>query len=157
MLMSDKNLRNETLNFGPKIKKIREQKHFTVRQAALQANISNSFWSQVENKKREIPKPDTLRKMALGLRISEKEIFKMAGISTPTINDYNKKSEPVHINVEDLVNDASMLTSRDTALTNEDREAIRAMLAGYLNSKHGQDRLREFGIFDDNGNRIDKK
>lgn len=50
-MSSTENLRNEVLNFGPKIKEIRNKKRFTVRQAALQAGISPSFWSQVENKK----------------------------------------------------------------------------------------------------------
>lgn len=50
-----------------------------------------------------------------------------------------------HIDVEDLVNDAAMLTSRDHALSDEDRDAIRAMLAGYLNSKEGQRRLKKYG------------
>jgi len=81
------NLRNEVLNFGPKIKEIRNTKRFTIRQAALQAGISSSFWSQVENKKREIPKTNTLKKMATGLRISDEEIFKLAGISSDSNQD----------------------------------------------------------------------
>ena len=39
-MSSTENLRNEVLNFGPKIKEIRNKKRFTVRQAALQAGIS---------------------------------------------------------------------------------------------------------------------
>ncbi|MFC6202608.1 helix-turn-helix domain-containing protein [Lactiplantibacillus nangangensis] len=83
-MSSSDNLRNEVLNFGPKIKEIRNDKRFTIRQAALQAGISSSFWSQVENKKREIPRPNTLKKMAAGLRISDKEIFELAGITANT-------------------------------------------------------------------------
>lgn len=66
--------------FGSQLKQLRNEKHFTVRQAALQAGISNSFWSQVENGKRNIPKPDTLRKIAKGLRVPENDILLLAGI-----------------------------------------------------------------------------
>ena len=67
-------------NFGLSIKKIREEKGFSVRQAALQANISSSYWSQVENNKRNIPKPATLKKMAKGLRIPVQNIYQIAGL-----------------------------------------------------------------------------
>lgn len=67
-------------NFGLTIKKIREEKGFSVRQAALQANISSSYWSQVENNKRNIPKPATLEKMARGLRIPVQNIYQIAGL-----------------------------------------------------------------------------
>lgn len=67
-------------DFGLSIKKIREEKGFSVRQAALQANISSSYWSQVENNKRNVPKPTTLEKMAKGLRIPVQNIYQIAGL-----------------------------------------------------------------------------
>lgn len=67
-------------NFGLSIKKIRKEKGFSVRQAALQANISSSYWSQVENNKRNVPKPTTLEKMAKGLRIPVQNIYQIAGL-----------------------------------------------------------------------------
>lgn len=67
-------------NFGLSIKKIREEKGFSVRQAALQANISSSYWSQVENNKRNVPKPTTLEKIAKGLRIPVQNIYQIAGL-----------------------------------------------------------------------------
>lgn len=38
--------------FGLKIKSIREEKHFTVRQAALQGGFSSACLSQIENGKK---------------------------------------------------------------------------------------------------------
>lgn len=61
-MSSTENLRNEVLNFGPKIKEIRNKKRFTVRQAALQAGISPSFWSQVENKNVRFPNQKLFKK-----------------------------------------------------------------------------------------------
>lgn len=78
--MSKINLRNKYQNFGPQLKKMRTEKGYTVRQAALQAGISSSYWSQVENAKREIPTPKTLEKIAKGIRTNKHIIFKMAGI-----------------------------------------------------------------------------
>ena len=79
---------NSNTEFGRKLKELRNEKGFTVRQLALQAGISNSYLSQVENGKRSIPKPATLEKIAKGMRVPKEDIFLMAGISndssTPT-------------------------------------------------------------------------
>lgn len=66
--------------FGDKIKRIRLSKGDSVRKVALYAGISASYYSQVENNKRSVPKPNTLRKIAKGLHLSEDEIFKLANL-----------------------------------------------------------------------------
>lgn len=65
-------------------------------------------------------------------------------------------SEPKHIDVEDIVNNSAMLTSRDRALSDEDRTAIRTLLEAYLNSREGQDRLRKYGGYGNDGNKTEK-
>lgn len=72
---------NSNAEFGSKLKELRNKKGFTVRQLALQAGISNSYLSQVENGKRSIPKPATLEKIAKGMHVPKEDIFLMAGIS----------------------------------------------------------------------------
>ena len=69
-------------NFRTEIKNIRLEKKFTLRQVALQSGIDAGYLSQLENGKRNIPKPTTLEKLAKGLRISKEEIFKLAGLET---------------------------------------------------------------------------
>ncbi|POH13395.1 hypothetical protein BGL41_04545 [Fructilactobacillus sanfranciscensis] len=69
--------------FRTEIKNIRLEKKFTLRQVALQSGIDAGYLSQLENGKRNIPKPATLEKLAKGLRISKEEIFKLAGLETP--------------------------------------------------------------------------
>lgn len=64
--------------FGSKIKELREKHGFTVRQVAKQAGISPAYWSQVENGKRNIPKPVTLDKMAHGLREDREILYHLA-------------------------------------------------------------------------------
>lgn len=72
--------------FGIKIKELRTEHRFTVRQVAQQAGISSSFWSLVENGKRNIPKPITLEKMAHGLREPKEKILGYAGLDTSNNN-----------------------------------------------------------------------
>lgn len=75
-------MKTNSVEFGKKLKAIRMEKGFSIRQTALQAGTSNPYISQVENGKRNIPKPETLEKLAKGLRISKEEIFKLAGLET---------------------------------------------------------------------------
>lgn len=142
-MSSTENLRNEVLNFGPKIKEIRNKKRFTVRQAALQAGISPSFWSQVENKKREIPKPKTLQKMATGLRITDDEIFKLAGITKyqdnlPTKSSHyydltEKDEKSIDKELEDMMNGLDSKHSlsffqNGQELSDQDKELLKASM-----------------------------
>jgi len=66
--------------FGDNLKRIRLSKGDSVRKVALYAGISASYYSQIENNKRRIPKPATLRKIAAGLHLSENKMFKLAGL-----------------------------------------------------------------------------
>jgi len=66
--------------FGNELRKIRLGKGDSVRKVALYAGISASYYSQIENNKRQVPKPNTLRKIAKGLRISETQIFELADL-----------------------------------------------------------------------------
>ncbi|WP_053072756.1 helix-turn-helix domain-containing protein [Lactiplantibacillus herbarum] len=68
------------VTFGEQLKRIRTQKRYSVRKVALFSGISSSYYSQVENNKRQIPKPETLRKIAKGLNITTNEIFTLAGL-----------------------------------------------------------------------------
>ncbi|USS86453.1 helix-turn-helix domain-containing protein [Fructilactobacillus cliffordii] len=76
--------------FGNKIKNIRNSKHFSLRQVSNQSKdetgvaISPSYWSLVERGKRNIPKPQTLKRIAKGLRVDESDVFRMAGLEAPT-------------------------------------------------------------------------
>ncbi|POH18546.1 LexA family protein [Fructilactobacillus sanfranciscensis] len=83
-------MKTNSVEFGKKLKAIRTEKGFSIRQTALQAGTSNPYISQVENGKRNIPKPETLKKLAKGLRISKEEMFKLAGleVSKPTNIEY---------------------------------------------------------------------
>lgn len=78
--------------FGIRLKKIRTDKNFSLRQAAKQSQLgeypalSASYWSIVENGEKNIPKPDTLRRFAKGLRVEPNEILSLAGYIEATDN-----------------------------------------------------------------------
>ena len=88
--------------------------------------------------KKKTPGVDRVQKVADFFNVSVDYLLGRTNVAQPS-------SKNEHIDVEDLVNDAAMLTSRDHALSDEDRAAIKAMLTGYLNSKEGQRRLKKYG------------
>ncbi|WP_100665069.1 helix-turn-helix domain-containing protein [Leuconostoc citreum] len=111
--------------FGLEIKRIREQKHLTVRQTALQGHISPAYLSQIENGNKNIPKVETLYKIAKGLRISENEILDIAGITTHE----NDKTDRYTIDLgEQLDNDKLLLSFEGKELSPEYRQAILSIL-----------------------------
>ncbi|MGR8821972.1 helix-turn-helix domain-containing protein [Leuconostoc citreum] len=111
--------------FGLEIKRIRKQKHFTVRQTALQGHISPAYLSQIENGNKNIPKVETLYKIAKGLRISENEILDIAGITTHE----NDKTDRYTIDLgEQLDNDKLLLSFEGKELSPEYRQAILSIL-----------------------------
>jgi len=65
--------------FATYLKKIREAKGMTVNQLAMYSGISAAQLSRMENGKRGVPKPATLRKLADALKIEYTELMKMAG------------------------------------------------------------------------------
>ncbi|WP_262493830.1 helix-turn-helix domain-containing protein [Lactiplantibacillus plantarum] len=83
--------------FGNSLKEIRLRKHFSLRQVSQQSKtdgkpaISPSYWSLVERGERNIPKVDTLVRMAKGLRITREEILNLAGLSSAN-NSINSQS-----------------------------------------------------------------
>lgn len=94
--------------------------------------------------KKKTPGIDRVQKVADFFDVSVDYLLGRTNVMHPSTDNE-------HINVEDLVDNAAMLTSRDHALSDEDRAAIKAMLAGYLNSKEGQRRLRKYGDESING------
>lgn len=110
--------------FGSKIKHIREKKHFTVRQTALQGNFSSAYLSQIENGNKNIPKVDTLYRIAKGLRISKDEILHLAGITS-----HMPAHHQTNIDLGQQFTDNNLLLSFEgKPLSPEYREAILSIL-----------------------------
>lgn len=65
--------------FGQYIKKIREEKGYTLNQVATYSGISAAQLSRIENGKRGVPKPPTIAKLAKALKVNYEELMAVAG------------------------------------------------------------------------------
>ncbi|CAH1853133.1 LexA family protein [Convivina intestini] len=73
--------------FGNAIKELRYTKQYSVRQMALRAGMTPSYLSQIENGYHNIPKVETLKKIAKGLNVPDNQIFELAGIAVNGSSD----------------------------------------------------------------------
>lgn len=86
-------------NFGNQIKQIREEKGYSVRQVALNSGMSPSYLSRIENGYRDLPTNKTLYKIAKGLRITNDEILRIAGIVDNIPNELPISSTPSTVSI----------------------------------------------------------
>lgn len=80
-----------SLDFGNYLKKLRIERGLTIRQVEAFSGVSNSYLSQLENGKRGIPSPDTLKKLAPVYRISYEELMSAAGYLTAEVKESSPK------------------------------------------------------------------
>ncbi|RKJ71335.1 XRE family transcriptional regulator [Butyricicoccus sp. 1XD8-22] len=66
-------------SFGNYINKIRESKNMTLDDVATKSEISSAQLSRIENGKRGIPKPSTLKKLSVALDVEYNELMFAAG------------------------------------------------------------------------------
>lgn len=66
-------------SFGEFLRKLREQKGLSLNQLAAKSGVSNAQISRIENGLRDTPRPDTIKKLAEGLNISQTELMEKAG------------------------------------------------------------------------------
>jgi HTH-type transcriptional regulator, competence development regulator len=69
-------------NFGAYIKKIRDSKGLTLNQAALYSGISAAQLSRIENGKRGVPKPQTIKKLSEAYKLDYEGLMIRAGYIT---------------------------------------------------------------------------
>jgi len=130
-----------------RVKNLAKKNGKSIAEVEREAGLSENYlytWKRTDN-----PRTATVESVAKVLHTSAEELLNKKQVS-PT-DQYPKR-----IDVEDIVNSSAMLTSRDHALSDEDRAAIRSLVETYLKSKEGQDRLRKYGGFDNNGNKTEK-
>ena len=145
--MSDLASNNEELL--ARINDLIKANNLTQVELANKAQIEESAFSKSMNSKRKF----TINELG---DISKALNVTLDYLVNGTESDTASDSVPKHIDVDDIVNNQAMLTSRNHALSDEDRNAIRALLTTYLNSAEGQDRLRKFGGYGDDGKKQDE-
>lgn len=65
--------------FGEYIRKLRKDRKLTIRQLELYSGVSNSYLSQMENGKRDIPSAEILKKLSDPLGVPQRELLIKAG------------------------------------------------------------------------------
>lgn len=129
------------------IKIFSKKRGMNLQEVATKAGLSKNVIYQYNKGKN--PSLETLGKIATVLGTTTNELLGKSEDKQPIT--------PQHIDVDDIVNSVAPLTQRDHALSDEDQAAIRALVKTYLESKEGQDRLRKFGGYGNDGKKIDGK
>jgi transcriptional regulator with XRE-family HTH domain len=66
-------------NFGDLLRELREARGMAVNQLAMYSGVSSALISKIENNKRGKPKPETLKKIAKGLKMDYEDLMFKAG------------------------------------------------------------------------------
>ena len=83
----------EKPSFGEELRRLREQKEFSVNQLALYSGVSAAHISRLERGLRPAPTPDVIKKLAKGLGVPYEYLMKAAGY-LPTQNGDDGYSQP---------------------------------------------------------------
>jgi phage repressor protein C with HTH and peptisase S24 domain len=75
------------LEFGQKIREVRQSKNLSVRQVATDANLSFSYLSKIENGHRKIPSNQFLERLAKGLHVDVADVFAWAGVTDKVLSN----------------------------------------------------------------------
>lgn len=127
------------IEFGKRIKELRDKHKYSLRQVSYQSKMDNlpaispSYWSLIERGERNIPKPETLKRMAKGLRVSANEIMELAGYSE--VDD----AKPEKKKTADLKDDDLLLTFGGKPISDEDRALIKRLMRDY-DEENGNER-----------------
>lgn len=113
---------------GDYIKSVLKQNKWSMRQGALQIGVSAAYLSKLINHKSDSnPKPETLRKLAKGLRVSPEKIFSLAGIELKV----NEDNEPKYIDLKKQIDDKNkIMTFEGRVIPPEDMEYVKRILGG---------------------------
>ncbi|TWM32548.1 HTH-type transcriptional repressor RghR [Bacillus paralicheniformis] len=84
-------------NFGYHLRQLRERKKLTVNQLAMYSGVSSAGISRIENGKRGVPKPATIRKLADALKVPYEELMASAGyISASTVQEARSSYDSIY-------------------------------------------------------------
>lgn len=122
--------------FYDKLRQLRKQQGFTIREVAERSGVSPSYISQLENGHRGIPSPEVLNKLSEGLNISYTVLMQNAGYLYPETDQ--EPSSPAPINLRRLLRE-NEVEFDGISLSSEDKEWIeRVLTALFWKSKKEQ-------------------
>lgn len=79
-------------HFGEILRELREKRGLGVNQLAMQSGVSSGLISKIENKERGTPKPDTIEKLAKGLKIKYEELMALADYTSLSIKERDESA-----------------------------------------------------------------
>ncbi|MGE6630088.1 helix-turn-helix domain-containing protein [Bacillus sp. NPDC077027] len=83
-------------SFGEQLRVLRENKKMSVNQLAMYSGVSAAGISRIENGKRGVPKPSTIRKLALALKVPYEDLMLLAGhIEQDQVHEVKPKYESI--------------------------------------------------------------
>lgn len=109
-------------NFGAYMKKLREERKFSVRQLAMKAGVSPAQVSRMETGDRGTPRPETIKKLAIALNVDYKHLMKKAGYIT--VEEAYETSE-----LTEFLKKANIMF-HGKPLTAEDKRRVEDVLTG---------------------------
>ena len=86
--------------FGSVIKRIRKDKKLSLKEVAKNGDMSHSYISQIENGKRNTPKPEILRKLSKGLNVPYLDLLEKAGLLDEETNEILKDTKEILNNTQ---------------------------------------------------------
>ena len=105
----------DAIEFGRKIREMRKKKGITLTQLGDKIDLTQSYLSYIENGKKGMPKPETIKKLAYGLNVSYLHLMELAGYTKhqyyideifDDIDTQSKKKVtvelPSHENIKDI-------------------------------------------------------
>jgi transcriptional regulator with XRE-family HTH domain len=111
--------------FYGKLKDLRKEKGYTIREVADRSGVSAAYISQLENGHRGIPSPEVLMKLSEGLNTSYSSLMQAAGYLEPL--GYTLAAAPAPVNLRRFLRDNDLMFD-GMLLTNEDKERLERML-----------------------------
>ncbi|WP_162880793.1 helix-turn-helix domain-containing protein [Paraliobacillus sediminis] len=94
-------------DFGGKIRKIRTDKKLSLKDVAKLGNLSHPYISQIENNKRNTPKPEIIKKLAKGLGVPYNKLLKEAGYIDTSDVDLEMQ-EWFYSNLDEVLNELTI-------------------------------------------------
>ncbi|MFK2827198.1 helix-turn-helix transcriptional regulator [Bacillus sp. B190/17] len=94
---------------GQFIRNKRKGKNITLMQLAKKTNLSQPYLSQIENGKRDIPKPDIINKIASALDIDSYEIMVKAGYIASVKTGYSREFEDLLTEERKLIEEKDIM------------------------------------------------
>lgn len=103
--------------FYDKLRQLRKQQGFTIREVADRSGVSPSYISQLENGQRGIPSPEVLNKLSEGLNTSYAVLMQEAGYLQPLTDQDPPPQAPINLRrflrENELEYDGKRLTPED--------------------------------------------